>query len=711
MKAQDETPINMRAVGITMILAALLTTLLVMTLTAGQADATTTNIAPSGDDNSIPQPQSGRDATPEACPAQGQAARVVNSGQYALFDVYWNPVEEELTNTVCPPSITYVPAKTGRGGHPARTDRTASSINITAEPPTIIHIPSSAKINLSDRTTYGNKTYGQMYPQVVTADNLEDRANSTGTPVPNMGDGVVWALPACPPAGSPSANDLCLSFSAALLDPGDWLGSEPRADATIDYLVHHVHQVDIDKQDPRYVLVYDVPASSAPRANEPLWNSHDARKSKVSVAPGGYNRPLWFFTDRGTYEFQVNIKGYPNTTKANPESKDPGVTSDVREYIVHVGAEADLSATVEVTPQNPSPSSAGNVSDVVVTITARNNNAAGQDVAQETKVDVTLPDGLTYSSHVPAADSFTKSEGGWTWNAGRMNPATSKTLTITAAVDAETHGRELDVEATIYATEPVKITETVKNAQGQEEEVVKTYHVPVPDPTPANNTDSDTITVASQANVAPNFVVVRSVAENSQGVNLGDPVPVLPGDDDTLFYSLAGVGSDKFEATGVTGGVQLSVADEAVLNYEDASSYTLILGVSDRKDDNGNANDVIDGKIAVRINITDVANEQMIVTLSADRATQTLGQPVIMTAKVSNSPVATSQLIYGMDEYNEDIPNHDEYETEVYSLTYTAGYTRFPVSRTYVFSVGFDPPGPEHWDTVESNYLRVNWNR
>ena len=151
-----------------------------------------------------------------------------------------------------------------------------------------------------------------MYPDVVAADNLEERTNPTGTPVPNMGDGVVWALPACPPAGSPSANDLCLSFSAALLDPGDWLGSEAGADATIDYLVHHVHQVDIDKQDPRYVLVYDVPLPpTQPERVSPLWNSHDARKSKVSVAPGGYNRPLWFFTDRGTYEFQVNIKRLP----------------------------------------------------------------------------------------------------------------------------------------------------------------------------------------------------------------------------------------------------------------------------------------------------------------------------------------------------------------------------------------------------------------
>ena len=157
MKAQNETPINMRAVGITMIVAALLTTLLVMTLTAGSGRRQRQPQQPSPPAATTTQYRSrraGRDATPEACPAQGQAARVVDSGHYALFDVYWNPVEEELTNTVCPPSrCTYIPAKYNDDDElitPARTDRAASSINITAEPPTIIHIPSSAKINLSD---------------------------------------------------------------------------------------------------------------------------------------------------------------------------------------------------------------------------------------------------------------------------------------------------------------------------------------------------------------------------------------------------------------------------------------------------------------------------------------------------------------------------------------------------------------------------------
>ena len=630
-------------------LSAFVIALLAVTIAAGTAQATTTDtttIATSGDDNPITQQQGtpSQSATPEACPAGGEAARVVDRGHYALFDVWWNPVEGELTNTVCPPSVEYIPAKTGLVSHPARTDRSPSSIDITAEPPTIIHIPRSARISLSDSTTYGNRTYGEVYQEVLTADNQEDR-NADGEK--DDGDGIVWALPACPPDGT-STSSLCLSFSAALLNPDDWLNrkSEDGSTGVIDYLLHHVHQVDIDKQDPRYVLVYDVPATGATEAGDPLWDSHDARKGTVSVAPGMYNRPLWFFTDRGTYEFQVSIQGYPNTEKIDHKSEDPSVTSDVREYIIHVGAEADLGVEMTVNPANTSDKSLDPGDDVTIEITARNNNAAGEDEAQETKVDVALPEGLTYSSHAPASDTFTKSEDVWTWNAGRMDPGASKVLTITATVDAGTHGKNLGVEATISATEPVKITETVKNDKGQNEEVVKTYHVLVPDPGPTENTAAGTLTVASSANVAPMFQVARSVPENSPAETLvGDPISVRePDSGDTLTFGITGDGADQFTASSVSDGAQIAVASGANLDYESRSSYSLLLTVSDGKDAAGNADPSVDHTIGVLINVTDDVSEPFSVTLHVSNASPNIGESVTLSATYHNVPVAIDQL-------------------------------------------------------------------
>ena len=693
-------------------LAALLMTLLAVTLTAGQAQATTTSttIAPSGDDNPIPQ-QQGQAATPtpaphktpEACPGQTgntneKVAAVVDSGYYALFDVWWNDDEGELTNTVCPPEVEFVPA-VRRGNRiitPARVDRSPSNINILAEPPTIIHIPRSARVDLSTSTTYTQTNY----PDLWDADSKENRPNPKGTPVPGKGDRIVWALPACP--DSPTTDGLCLSFSAALLNSADW-----KAESKIEYHLDHVHQIDIDKQDPRYTLAYDIPAGGATSALEAIWDSSDAKVAVMKVTPGEYDRPTWFFTDRGTYELQVHIRGEPNTTKDDPVSSDESVTSDVREYILHVGAEADLGVTTVVAPESTSPSSGDTVRSVTVTITASNS---GPDTSEKTKVDVALPEGLTYSSHSTATGTYANG----VWSIGELavtnddNTATnddSPTLTITATVDAETHGKTLAASATISATETVAITEGTEDG-GKE---VVTYHVPVPDPTPGNNTASGTTTVARDANVNPMFVVIRTVAENSYGVNLGDPVPVLPGDGDTLKYKLTGVGESNFKATAVAGGAQLSVADSANLNYEDAHSYHLMLEVSDGKDADGNDDNwASDDAIPVRINITDVPNEQMSVTLSVDQTTRRLNSLGYLTARVI-SPLPTANLTFSVYAANHGVENRDVFEGLTAGHIRSITYDLFPVTRGYTYYVTYYNSAIGEESKIGSNEVLVEW--
>ena len=615
-----------------------------------QAHATVTTIAAEGGDNN-PLPQQGQSATatptppphatPEACPAEGQAASVIDEGQYALFDVWWNDVEKELTNTVCPPSVVHVPEQPavppsfgnpGKPAVPASDTRTASNINITADPPTIIHIPSSAKVDLSTSTTY-TKT---NYPQLWAADNKENRdTNDDGTP-DGVGDGMVWVLPACPTDGS-TFNGLCLSFSAALLNSDDWA-----ANKNIEYHLDHVHQIDIDRQDPRYTLAYDIPAGGATGELEAIWDSADAQVAVMKVAPGEYDRPTWFFTSRGTYELQVHIQGYPNTGNSDPISKDDSVTSDQRMYILHVGAEADLSATMTVTPESPSPTN-----DVTITITASN---AGPDTAPSTKVDVVLPEGLTYKSHEPTTVDYDSATG--VWNIGELavtnddNTATnddSPTLTIKATVDAGTHGKALTAKATISATETVEITETVKNEQGNDEEEVVEYPVAVVDKTPGNNMPTGTVTVASSANVNPMFFVGRSVPENSAGgTNVGTPVLVKDTEDIlNLTFTLSGEGHRNFRISHADDGAQIKVAANAYLNYEDTTApYNLMLHVSDGKDSNGNDDsDSVDDTIMVRIAVTDVA-EPVALTVTATPETERVNLDVRLQASLGPNPPA-----------------------------------------------------------------------
>ena len=566
-------------------------------LLAGGAPAQATTAALTTDDGAAqPRPQqtdptpTPRHPAPPACPGETgnpntEAARVVDSGHYALFDVWWNPEELELTNSSCPPTVTYVDPvyKKGKKISPSRVDRSPSKIDIAK---TIIHIPNRAKVTLDD------EIYSKgFYRAVWEADAKENRdLNKDGTPDHGWGDGEVWALPACPPEAEDPLIHLCLSFSAALLNQADWANADGYGEGKIVYMLDHVHQIDIDKQDARYTLAYN---------NDGLiWDSSKVQTAEMWVAPGKYENPTLFFTDRGTYELQVHIGGYPNrdTSRSDgldPVSVDESVSSDVRTYIIHVGAEADLGVTATATPPSPAPGDTVNV-----TIAASNH---GPEAVPATGVDVTLPPGLTYASHVaPTGTDYASATGVWT--IGELAKNASKTLTVTATVDAGTRGQELTVKAAIAGTETLTITET--NDQGEEE--LKKYPVPVADPNSANDTDTADITVPTSDNTPPMFTVTRSIAGNSAaGTNVGDLVGVKdPNSGDTLTFSLTGTGADQFTASPVSGGAQIAVATGASLDYATKSMYDLVLGVSDGKDAEGNPDPSVDHTIGVRINLT-----------------------------------------------------------------------------------------------------------
>ena len=636
-----------------------------------------------------PTPTPPRHAPPPACPKD--AAAVVDSGHIALFDVWWNDDELELTNTSCPPTIEYVPETPASGFDPlvpARTDRSASSIDIDT---TIIHIPNSAKVDLNAANTpYPEGKYAELWK----ADALEDRdTNGDGEPVDGKGDGLVWALPACPPDGTAADDDLCIAFSAALLNPADWVkGSE------IEYLLDHVHQIDIDKQDPRYTLAYDIPTDGS---SEPdlLWNSSDVRIVNMKVAPGKYERPTLFFTSRGTYQLQVHINGVPSHKTGRPDGLDPvsadeSVSSDMREYIIHVGAEADLSVAAIAGQKKVSPSGEADFE-----IAARNN---GPETVPSATVDVTLPPGLTYKSHDnPASYPFADNDGDgvWTWDAGSLTSGASKTLVVRTTVGTGTRGQALAVKASISGTEPVKITETEDSTR-----VVKNYDLPVADKKPGNNTAMAGIAVESIGNVAPMFMITGSVPENSAaGTTVGDPVKVSDSGD-TLTFSLTGPGAGHFAASLVSDGVQVAVANGANLDYETKHTYNLVLGVSDGKDANGNADPSVDHTIGVLIELIDVPYKA---TLSVSDTSANVGDSVTFTVAIQDPPVAASQ----MNHIFVTVVGGNEKER-------LGGYGAFGPSQrsenvagTYTYYMRFwQQNGDQEAHRIETNRVTVTWS-
>ena len=612
-------------------------------------------------------------ATPEPCPGEtgnpnSAAAPVVDSGHIALFDVWWNPEELELTNSSCPPTVAHDRA-TGSD------TRSPSSINIDE---TVIHIPNSAKVTLTE-ADYPKAQYQPLW-------NADDAENPNGD-----GDRIMWMLPACPPEGTPPANGLCLSFSAALLNSSDWLGIDADGNGGIVYHVDHVHQVDIDKQENRYVLVYEgVSGGHALR-----WNSYDASESEMPVAPGGYDRPVWFFTSRGTYEFQVHITGNPeqDTTKLgglDPVSTNPSVNGDVREYILHVGAEADLGVSVKAAPADKTDTSLDPGDKVTVAITASN---AGPDTASGTKVDVSLPEGLTYASHAAETGTTYNSTTG-VWTIGDLANGAPESLSITATIAAGTRGQELAVKATISATETV----------------LEEYSVPVLDPNPANDMATATTTVATASNVNPMFGIMRSVNENAPGgTNVGDPIKVIDPDDSAdLVFSLDEAGKKHFTVSNVGGNAQIAVKANVYLNYEETNTFQFTLQVSDQKTVSGNTDDETDDSIPVIVSLTDVAETGRLGLVEYGLPWPPVaGQTIQLCTEFEDYPGSADlpfTYLWQVRENSGDVPS-----------TYSSGtsncrnFHQAEAGTVEFRAIGFTPPNGNPRNAVTTDWWAITW--
>ena len=310
------------------------------------AQATTATLAVDGAGDGNPLPPQQQQDTPPPTPrfpepdrCSAIPAEVVSSGHIALFDVYWHPREKELTLNPCPPLHTHVPAQEGGRGQPAtpaRDERSPSGINIMADPPTIIHVPNTAEVDLSASTTYTEA----KYPEVWAADDKENRDTDDDGTGDGVGDRKVWVLPACPDGAL--TDSLCLGFSADLLNPEDWGDTDGAVvgDGKVQYRIIRAHQHNVGEQGRGAVLAYHVPGARATAPYAPVWDTSDADRNKMQVLPGEYEHPIWFFTRAGRYEFQVQVKGHPEQGRDDglaPVSPDTTVTSDVRDYTFYVG--------------------------------------------------------------------------------------------------------------------------------------------------------------------------------------------------------------------------------------------------------------------------------------------------------------------------------------------------------------------------------------
>ena len=532
---------------------------------------------------------------------------VVSSGHYAIFEVYWNTGDSNLVNNPCPPEVTHNADET--------VTREASHIDIGH---TIMHVSGDANLTPRANNAADYRKWPFLYPDAVdTNDNHMIEASEVGAPYSTN----VWALHDCshdanPP---PTESDLCMGVSAGLLRSDDW--------RHIDFEMESVREPGIGVADRGQAFVFykydDVPAGE----DQVLWGTHNAADTGIDIDAGEYLHPRWAFTQPGTYQFQVHVNGVPDGDWTEAHS----LTSVVRTYTVHVGTMADLSIGVTATPESASPGD-----DVTVTISASNG---GPDTATSTKVDVSLPEGLTLATSppkAPLASTGTYDSTTDVWTIGNLAKDTSATLTITATVAEGTRGTEQKVKATIYATEHIGSSDVVEL-----------------DPNTENNMGMDTVTVTSIPNDEPTLGIMCSVIEFSKpGTKVCDPVKVTdPNTSDTLTFGLTGDGADHFAVQSVSNKAQIVVAQGANIEHATRSSYSLTLTVSDGKDDHGNADASVDDSLDVMIMVRDFT-----VSLSASKTNPAVGEEVTFTVTLENPPVPVNELSYYWATRNPDVP-------------------------------------------------------
>ena len=339
MKALNETPINLRAVGITMILAALAIALLAVALTVGPAWAQ----GPGGNTDggntgyvnlsTYPNPQP---CGPGAGDAFMQEPHEITSGHYALFDAYWRTISKGerdidvagvgvLHTNLCPPLVAQT-TKTQDFETVTATTRSARNGGMDVDE-AIIHVLDKHKATTSATSTSTGYLSLAEYPAVK-------KYAPAGSPV--------WWLRLDDPRSTSTdeASDLGIGFSTELLKDKRW-GPTMRYRFLVE---RHPN----DPTDVPHFFAYespDVRAESPKTGVKLVWDSTRAGEGEILLNPGEYKDLQWVFTKPGTYLLWVHLLGDVKKPRAGenwkPLSGNDTETSEVYRYTIQVGSDLD----------------------------------------------------------------------------------------------------------------------------------------------------------------------------------------------------------------------------------------------------------------------------------------------------------------------------------------------------------------------------------
>ena len=317
-----------------------------------------------------------------------EPAEVKSKGHYALFDAYWLPAEGlgddvndgTLNNNLCPPAAQHV-EQTVFGKKTEVTTLTPSDIDLRS---TIIHVGDKHKALVKETTTEHDTTSLSLekYPSLRRA--LGERTE------------VYW-LRLEDPDHSIQASDLVLGFSAGQLDEKDWyLENAGESVKPLQYELEAMRYYGTHAAELPHVLTYWEPELDRGL----VWNTFDTDVNTMPMWAGQYEHLEWVFTHPGTYVLEVHIKGHVRQEKPKGAGtdwdgwekitdEDTTITSEVREYTIHVGP-----LTVNESPA------------FGVKRSVKENSAGGTKVGDPIKIFTNDNDALNYSLAGVGADKF-----------------------------------------------------------------------------------------------------------------------------------------------------------------------------------------------------------------------------------------------------------------------------------------------------------------
>ena len=653
MKAINEIPINVRAVGITMTLAALVIALLAVAMTASpaQAQGLGPGLVP-GD----PRTGDNEDFYDEPYPCSEEAqpgpdtAAVISEGYYALFDAFWDYEVGHLSDNFCPPAVevtteTHTDPVSGDPTTVTVHKRSDADIHISE---TAFSVPDSYKVTVVDsRPETVNGTSSDVTGATIdladfpflseAASAVEPGPDSTDeNPTTVFANNSVWWVRLDQPwtDDKDETSPLKIGFSTALLKDGDW--HNPNGDP-VQFQFAAVHVIEAGIPQEVHVVGADFFAFDQRTASTSMkfakWsNLETASESDINMALGEYRPMQFLFTKPGEYLVQAQIQAHvrqkappgshPNWTPINPGNS---ITSPTEWYTFHVGPVANLGVTLTHTDETPGDDTT-TVTDGTASfsVTATNH---GPQTAKNVVVEVNLPVGLDYVATNPAQTGVTYECGVISRRVGNLDSGQSQTLNFTASVGAGVP-RTLAVDAEVHSS-------TVDDIE-------------------ANDAVSVEVHPSSTVVLPPFFPgVSRDIVEHAiAGAHAGDRVAANNPDGRELTYSLSGRCSNWFQAHS---NGQIVLASGQALDHDDQSEFHLTLNVSDGVNASGAADASADDSTPVIIRVIDTPDDAVHPTVTftlsnpnkgaqpnLDLDHPALGYTVNVNAQVENLPAGVT---------------------------------------------------------------------